>query len=40
MPMDFRGGTIQFRFKVNAAKTGYEIATMFPASRDLQTDHQ
>jgi hypothetical protein len=30
VPVDFRGGTIQFRFKVNAAKTNYEVATMFP----------
>ena len=34
-PVNFEGGTIQFRFKVNAGKTGYEIATMFPASPDL-----
>jgi hypothetical protein len=29
-PVDFRGGTIQFRFKPNAAKKNYEISTMFP----------
>jgi hypothetical protein len=39
-PMDFEGGTIQFRFKVNAAKSGYEIGSMFPASPDLAPDHQ
>lgn len=30
VPIDFRGGTIEFRFKVNAAKSGYEVLTMFP----------
>jgi hypothetical protein len=30
VPVDFRGGTIEFRFKVNAERSGYEIATMFP----------
>jgi hypothetical protein len=30
VPIDFRGGTIEFRFKVNAAKSRYEVLTMFP----------
>lgn len=30
VPVDFRGGTIEFRFKVNTARTEYEIATMYP----------
>jgi hypothetical protein len=29
-PVDFRDGTIQFRFRPNAAKTSYEVNTMFP----------
>jgi hypothetical protein len=29
-PVDFQGGTIQFRFKVNSTTTGYEVVTMFP----------
>jgi hypothetical protein len=33
-PVDFRDGTIQFRFKPNAAKTGYEVITMFPEPLD------
>jgi hypothetical protein len=40
VPVDFRGGTIQFRFKVNVERTGYEIATMFPAPPDRQPDLQ
>jgi hypothetical protein len=32
VPVDFRGGSIEFRFKINTARTGHEIATMFPAS--------
>lgn len=30
VPVDLRGGTIEFRFKVNEAESGYEVATMFP----------
>lgn len=30
VPVGFRGGTIQFRFKPNATKASYEITTMFP----------
>jgi hypothetical protein len=33
VPIDFRGGTIEFRFKVNTAKSGYEVLTMFPEPR-------
>jgi hypothetical protein len=40
VPVDFRGGTIEFRFKVNAARTGYEIATMFPDPPRRGPDHQ
>jgi hypothetical protein len=37
--VDFRGGTIQFRFKVNMDRTGYEIATMFPDPPSRKPDH-
>jgi hypothetical protein len=30
VPIDFRGGTIQFLFRVNSAKVRYEVSTMFP----------
>ena len=40
VPLDFRGGDIEFRFKVNKAGSGYEIATMFPALRDSRRDDQ
>jgi hypothetical protein len=40
VPVDFRGGTIEFRFKVNAARTAYEIATMFPDPPRRGPDHQ
>jgi hypothetical protein len=33
VPIDFRGGTIEFRFKVNTTKSGYEVLTMFPEPR-------
>ena len=39
VPVDFRGGTVEFRFKANAAKTGYEIVTMFPAPPDQKPEH-
>jgi hypothetical protein len=39
VPVDFRGGTIAFRFKANAAKTGYEVVTMFPAPPDREPEH-
>jgi hypothetical protein len=29
-PVDFRDGTIEFRFKPNEVRTGYEVNTMFP----------
>jgi hypothetical protein len=38
-PIDFRGGTIEFRFKVNVAKTGYEVATMFPQPPQSEPEH-
>jgi hypothetical protein len=34
VPVDFRNGLIEFRFKMNAAKTAYEVATMFPDPPD------
>jgi hypothetical protein len=34
VPVDFRGGNIEFRFKANAAKSGYEVATLFPDPLD------
>jgi hypothetical protein len=40
VPVDFSGGVIQFRFKVNAAKTGHEVATMFPEPPDRKPEHQ
>jgi hypothetical protein len=40
VPVDFHGGVIQFRFKVNAARTGYEIATMFPEPPDPKPERQ
>jgi hypothetical protein len=39
VPVDFRGGNIQFWFKVNAAKTGHEVATMFPEPPRRQFEH-
>ena len=38
-PLDFRGGTIEFRFKANEARTGYEVLTMFPAPLDREPEH-
>jgi hypothetical protein len=38
-PLDFRGGTIEFRFKANDARTGYEVLTMFPAPLDREPEH-
>jgi hypothetical protein len=39
VPVDFRNGVIEFRFKVNAAKTGYEVVTMFPDPPDRKPEH-
>jgi hypothetical protein len=39
VPVDFRGGTIQFRFQINAARTRYEVATMFPDPPKRLPDH-
>jgi hypothetical protein len=39
VPVDFRDGTIQFRFRVNAAKTCYEVLTMFPDPPRRQPEH-
>ncbi|MGH3156119.1 MAG: hypothetical protein ACRDNF_06035 [Streptosporangiaceae bacterium] len=39
VPVDFHGGNIQFWFKVNAAKTGHEVATMFPEPLRRQSEH-
>lgn len=38
-PVDFRGGTIEFRFKANEARTGYEVSTMFPDPPRERLDH-
>lgn len=40
VPVDFRGGTIEFRFKANATKTGYEVLTMFPAPPSRELKHR
>jgi hypothetical protein len=40
VPVDFRGGTIEFRFKPNATRTGYEISTMFPSPPRREPDHR
>lgn len=40
VPVDFRGGTIEFRFKANAARTGYEVSTMFPDPPRRERDYQ
>jgi hypothetical protein len=40
VPVDFRGGNIEFRFKVNVAKSGYEVATMFPDPPDRAPEDQ
>jgi hypothetical protein len=40
VPVDFRGGTVQFRFNVNVTRSGYEIATMFPNPPDRKPDSQ
>ena len=40
VPVDFRGGNIEFRFKANVAKSGYEIITMFPDPLDRKPEHQ
>jgi hypothetical protein len=40
VPVDFSEGTIEFRFKVNAARSGYEIATMFPRPPDREPEHR
>jgi hypothetical protein len=37
-PVDFRGGNIEFRFKINDAGTAYEISTMYPAPPDQAPD--
>lgn len=39
VPVDFHDGTIEFRFKANATKTGYEVVTMFPAPLDQEPKH-
>jgi hypothetical protein len=39
IPIDFRGGTIEFRFKVNVANSGYEVATMFPQPPHSELEH-
>lgn len=39
VPVDFRSGIIEFRFKVNATRTGYEITTMFPSPVDREPEH-
>jgi hypothetical protein len=38
VPVDFRGGAIEFRFKVNMARSGYEVATMFPQPPNRKSD--
>jgi hypothetical protein len=38
VPVDFRDGSIEFRFKVNAARTGHEISTMFPKPPDRKVE--
>jgi hypothetical protein len=40
VPVDFRGGNIEFRFKANSAGTAYEIITMYPVPRDRTPDHK
>jgi hypothetical protein len=39
VPVDFQGGTIEFKFKVNTARSGYEIATMFPDPPNRKSDN-
>lgn len=40
VPVDFRGGVIEFRFNVNTARTGYEVNTMFPGPPRRDPDHR
>lgn len=40
VPVDFRGGNTEFRFKANAAKNGYEVATMFPDPLDREPEER
>ncbi len=38
--VDFRSGHIEFRFKANSSRTGYEVSTMFPAPPDREPEHR